>query len=134
MVTFDHESDRAFHALPLGAVHHRLGVCGPARRLAALRRLLNRRRPDIVISFLTKINLVCALACLGTDIRLVCCERNNPERQGAHPVWNLALRLAYRRAGAIVCQTDAVRRCFGPALQSRLITIPNPVLLRSRAR
>lgn len=127
IVTFDRPGDRVFHALPAGVLLHRLGVDGAIGRVIALRRLFARRRPDRVVSFLTKINLICALACLGTKARLVCSERNNPERQGAHPLWNAALRLAYHRAGVIVCQTDAVRRCFAPSLQGRLVTIPNPV-------
>ena len=127
IVAFDRPDDPVFHDLPEHVVLHRLGVAGAMRRVMALRMVLARQRPELVISFLTKINLIAALACLGTNIPLICSERNNPERQGAHPLWNLALRAAYRRAGVIVCQTDAVRRCFDNSLRDRLVTIPNPV-------
>lgn len=134
IVTFDRPGDLVFNDFPAGVTLHRLGVQGVARRVTALRLLLARRKPDLVVSFLTKINLVAALACMGTGIRLICSERNNPERQQAHPLWNVALRAAYRRADAIVCQTDAVRRCFTPALRGRLVTIANPVPLPDVAR
>ncbi|WP_054440266.1 glycosyltransferase [Novosphingobium sp. ST904] len=98
-----------------------------AGRVAALRRVLAARRPQVLVSFLTKNNLIAALATTGTGIRLVCSERNNPERQAAHPLWNLLLRLLYRRADAIVCQTDAVRRCFPASVRGKLVTIANPV-------
>lgn len=98
-----------------------------AGRVFALRRVLAAERPAVLISFLTKNNLIAALATLGTGTRLVCAERNNPERQDAHPLWNCALGLLYRRADAIVCQTEAVRRCFPAAVRGRLVTIPNPV-------
>lgn len=131
VVTFDRPGDPVFHALPHGVALHRLGgragLAGMPGKVAALRRCLARCKPQVVVSFLTKINLLAALACTGRRVRLVCSERNNPERQDAHPLWNLALRLAYRRADAIVCQTAAVRRCFAPGLQGRLVTIPNPV-------
>lgn len=127
IISFDRLEEPVFHDIPEGVAVHRLAVSGVVWRVIALRLMLFRRRPDIVISFLTKINLISVLACLGLGIRLVCSERNNPERQDAHPLWNLLLRVAYRRAGVIVCQTDAVRRCFSLALRDRLMTIPNPI-------
>ena len=131
VIAFDRPEDPVFHHLPAAATLHRLGgssgFAGMAGRVAALRRVLRDRRPQVIVSFLTKNNLIAALATIGTRTRLVCAERNNPERQGAHPLWNLLLRLLYRRADAIVCQTEAVRRCFPAAVQGKLVTIANPV-------
>lgn len=135
VITFDRPEDPIFHRLPEQVVLHRLGgrsgFAGMAGRVFALRQVLRRRaaaeRPQVIVSFLTKNNLIAALATLGTPTRLVCAERNNPERQGTHPLWNLLLRLLYRRADAIVCQTEAVRRCFPAAVQGKLMTIANPV-------
>lgn len=147
VITFDRPEDPIFHRLPEQVVLHRLGgrsgFAGMASRVVALRRvLLGRRggrgspkeRPQLIVSFLTKNNLIAALATLGTPTRLVCAERNNPERQGTHPLWNLLLRLLYRRADAIVCQTEAVRRCFPAAVQGKLVTIANPVPVPDVAR
>ncbi|WP_454796799.1 glycosyltransferase family 4 protein [Novosphingobium lindaniclasticum] len=131
VIAFDHPADPIFHRLPEDVMLHRLGgssgFAGMAGRVAALRRVLAARRPQVLVSFLTKNNLIAALATTGTGIRLVCSERNNPERQAAHPLWNLLLRLLYRRADAIVCQTDAVRRCFPASVRGKLVTIANPV-------
>lgn len=134
VIAFDHPDEPVYHRFPAGVRLVRLGkgsgLGGTLARIIALRRYLagdRTGRAGLVVSFLTKINLVAALAVLGTPARLVCAERNNPERQGAHPLWNRLLAQAYRRADAIVCQTESVRRCFGPALQDRLVTIPNPV-------
>jgi glycosyltransferase involved in cell wall biosynthesis len=127
IITFDRPGDLVFHKLPANAVLYRLGFANVIRRVVALRRVLRQHRPDLVLSFLTKINLIAALACIGVPVRLICCERNHPDRQHVHPLWNVALRIAYRRADVIVCQTEAVKRCFVPSLQDRLVTIPNPV-------
>ncbi len=133
VIVFDRPEDPVFHRLPEEAALHRLGghsgFVGMAGRVLALRRVLQRQRPHVIVSFLTKNNLIAALATVGTQTRLVCAERNNPERQDTHPLWNLLLRLLYRRADAIVCQTAAVRRCFPAAVQDKLVTIPNPVPL-----
>lgn len=131
VIAFDRPEDPVFHRLPEAVRLHRLGgasgFAGIAGRVAALRRVLTERRPQVIVSFLTKNNLIAALATVGTGTRLICAERNNPERQGTHPLWNLLLRLLYRRADAVVCQTEAVRRCFPAAVADRLVTIPNPV-------
>ncbi|WP_395394139.1 glycosyltransferase family 4 protein [Novosphingobium sp. BL-8A] len=131
IIAFDRPGDQVYHRLPPEAALHRLGgsagALGMAGRVFALRQVIAAERPAVLISFLTKNNLIAALATLGTRTRLVCAERNNPERQDAHPLWNRALGLLYRRADAIVCQTDAVRRCFPAAVRRKLVTIPNPV-------
>lgn len=131
VIAFDRPGEPVYHRLPAEVRLHRLGspagALGTARRVLALRRVLSASRPTVLCSFLTKNNLIAALATIGTGTRLICAERNNPERQDAHPLWNRALGLLYRRADAIVCQTDAVRRCFPAAVRRRLVTISNPV-------
>ena len=133
VITFDRADDPIYHRLPVATELHRLGArvgtgyLGNLKRTLALRTALTEAKPDVLISFLTKNNLLAALACLGRDTPLICSERNNPQRQAASPIWNLALKLAYRRANRIVCQTDAVRRCFPKAVQDRLVTIHNPI-------
>ncbi|MFC6623248.1 glycosyltransferase family 4 protein [Novosphingobium panipatense] len=127
IVSFDDLEDPVYHVFPAEVGLHRLSVAGTAQRVWALRKRLAHIQPDVVVSFLTKINLIAALATFGMDVRLVCSERNNPRRQDAHPFWNQALRLAYRRADLIICQTQGVRRCFGASLQDRIVVIPNPV-------
>jgi glycosyltransferase involved in cell wall biosynthesis len=133
VITFDDSADPVYHPLPTEVSLTRLAI--PARggplamlhRVRALRRQLRAERPDVVMAFLTKINLLAALATLRMSARLICCERNNPERQQAHPLWNGLLRAAYHRADAIVCQTEAVKRCIPARFASRLVVIPNPI-------
>ena len=133
IITFDRVTDPVYHALPQEVKLHRLGAKvgvgyrGNLKRLLALRAELVKIEPDILCSFLTKNNLLAALACLGRSTPLIASERNNPERQATHPIWNLALKVAYRRANLIVCQTNAIKRCFPDAVQDRLVMIHNPI-------
>lgn len=132
IITFDHAEDAVFHPMPRGVAIERLGdasgsgLTGAIRKVVALRKVLHRDPPDLLITFLTKNNLIAAIASIGLPTRLVCCERNNPERQGVHPLWNLLLRAGYKRADAIVCQTEGVKRCFPRSVADRLVVIPNP--------
>jgi glycosyltransferase involved in cell wall biosynthesis len=105
------------------------GLTATARRLLALRRLLRSRRPDIVISFLTKINVLTLLAAAGSGIPVVISERNNPAEQRAHPLWAWSWKLLAPRAAAIVLQTEAIRRRYPRAIAQRAQVIPNPVAI-----
>lgn len=134
LITFDQMDAPVFHPLPQAVSCIRLGRAGDrgggtaiVRRALRLRRALARERPDLLISFLTKINAIALAATLGMRIPVIACERNNPERQGAHPAWNLALHLLYRRAAAIVCQTEASLRCIPAAARGKAVVIPNPI-------
>ena len=131
VITFDRPIDPIFHNFPETVEMYRTnvssGYLGTARRIVTLRRILKARKPDVLISFLTKNNLIAALATTGVRVSLICSERNNPERQGAHPLWNKLAKLLYRRADAIVCQTPNVQRCFSSSVQKKLVTIANPV-------
>ncbi|MBO9517215.1 MAG: glycosyltransferase family 4 protein [Porphyrobacter sp.] len=132
IITFDHAEDAVFHPLPSNVKIERLGdasgsgLLSAIRKTFVLRKALRRDPPDLLISFLTKNNLLAALASIGLPTGLVCCERNNPERQKVHPLWNFLLPVAYRRADAIVCQTEGVKRCFPHSAADKLVVIPNP--------
>lgn len=139
IITYDNVDDPIYHTLPQEVELHRLGTRvgigyrGNAKRLLRLRETLGQIEPDVLVSFLTKNNLLAALACLGRSTTLICSERNNPERQGGSKLWNLLLRCGYRRANYIVCQTNAIKRCFPPAVQDRLVVIYNPITRFERA-
>lgn len=133
IITFDNDDDPIFHPLPEEVQLHRLGAKvgtgyrGNLKKLLRLRETLAEIRPEMLLSFLTKNNLLAALATTGMSTRLVCSERNNPERQGGSRLWNLGLKLAYRRAEIIVCQTYAIKRCFPEGVQDILKVIRNPI-------
>ena len=136
IASFDTPFDPVFHHFDPGIGLHRIGAEDTVTKkrkltklgdLRRLRRLLRHRRPDVVVSFLTKNNLLALCATMGLSIPVVCSERNNPERQEKNPIWNRLLAIAYRRAKLIVCQTAAVKRCFPKAVADRVRIIPNPV-------
>lgn len=131
IVTFDGADSPIYHPLPAGVRVERLGigagVAGIARRVAALRGVLKRDRPDVVLSFLTKINAIALLATADIAIPVIAAERNNPEQQHASRLWNLALGQLYGQAAAIVCQTRASVRCIPRRWRSGAVVIPNPV-------
>ncbi len=134
--TFDRPQDPVYHALDERVSLLRLGRAEDAarwrpldlgRRIARLRAVLRRERPHVTLSFLTKINAQTLLATLGTDLKVVACERNNPARQSAHRLWNFLLGLLLARADAFVLQTSRALQQAPRSARARALVIPNPI-------
>ena len=98
-----------------------------AARVARLRALLRKIRPDVIVAFMTEANSIAVWAARGLGIPVVISERNQPERPGLEPFHRLARQLSYPLASAMVVQTEEIaawaRACFGIPVH----VIPNPV-------
>jgi len=136
IVTFDRPQDRVYHTLDERVTLLRLGrpkddnTWRPlhlAKRVVRLRVLLRRERPHLTLSFLTKINAQTLLATLGTNLKVVACERNNPAMQSTHPLWNSMLGLLLARADAFVLQTNRALQQAPRSTRTRALVIPNPI-------
>jgi glycosyltransferase involved in cell wall biosynthesis len=97
------------------------------RRVLALRRALRALEPDVVISFLAKINIITVLATRGLDIGVIVSERNNPERQAAHPIWRWLRHRLYGVADRLVTPSQGVLTSLPAKSRARGRVIPNPV-------
>ena len=96
-----------------------------ANRVRLLRREFLRLSPDVVISFLTRMNIQSILASLGTDIPVVVSERNNAALQTTGPAWAWLRRHLYPRAAGLVTMTKGAMSQFPPNQRTRRWVIPN---------
>lgn len=138
LIAFDAPTDPIFHAFDPRIELIRLNIppttirwpraFAALRRYRALSRTLRRLKPDVTISFLTKINVLTLLAGLGNRRRLIVSERNNPRLQQADRTWTVLLARLLWRADAIVMQTEASLECLQGAARRRAHVIPNPIL------
>lgn len=103
------------------------------RRLRTLRELIREQNPDVVVSFLTNVNVAAILATkvLGKlDIPLIVCERTNPVAElSTGRVWRIARRWLYPRADMVTVQADDTVGPFArqvPGIK-QLKVIPNPL-------
>ena len=99
-------------------------------KLFSLRRSFQTRKPDLVISFLARVNTASAIALLGQNIPLIICERTWPPFASlngrSHKVYH-SLLIAV--ADRIVVQTEKSRTWIidrEPRFEAHVI--PNPVL------
>ena len=95
------------------------------RRIRRLRALLLATRPNLVISFLTRTNVISVLAARGLRIPVIVSERNNPQRQKPGPFWRVMRRFTYARAYGLITMTCGALHYFPPVMRPRGWVIPN---------
>ena len=99
------------------------------RRFLELRKIIKERDADVVISFLTDVNVAVLLASRGLSVPLVVSERIYPPAMPLHWMWKVLRLITYPWARAVVMQTeDGVKwlQHWCPKATPKLI--PNPVI------
>lgn len=128
---YDH--DPAVRIRPLGLAPRRRGRIGAvAAAVSRWRRLqdaLATARPDLVVSFLTRTNVLSVLAARPLGVPVLVSERNNPALQRVGPVWGSLRRWAYPRVSGLVTMTDGAMRYFTDRMRVNGWVIPNPASL-----
>lgn len=138
LITFDDGKTPPFFPLNTGVRWQPLGIATAsssllARATALPRRFLRLRRriagnaPDVVLSFMDRVNLVTLVATLGLKTPVVVAERNDPAMHKMGALADRLRTLTYRRARAITVQTDGAGDYFRPRLANKIVVIPNPV-------
>lgn len=115
----------SYLGVPIGHRGKLRGLIDIAARVLALRRLLRRTRPDLVISFLTRTNVIAVIAARGLGIPVVVSERNNPARQRPAAIWRALRRVTYARAYGLITMTAGALAHFPPVMRPRGWVIPN---------
>jgi len=89
-----------------------------------IRDFIKSEKPDAVVSFVGRINVITAFACLGLGVRLVSSERNDPRADGRSSFELLLCKLAYKFTDLIVFQNEYQKNCFGNIKNSCVIVNP----------
>ncbi|HYW91800.1 MAG TPA: glycosyltransferase family 4 protein [Gammaproteobacteria bacterium] len=103
------------------------GLINNLHRIRILRRTFGGIDPDVVLSFTTTTNILSVLSCTGTGIPVVVSERASAQDHPPTGPWRRLLRHAYRRAAAVVVQTEAGARWFRGPIGDHVYVVPNPL-------
>lgn len=102
----------------------------PWAKIRALRAVYAHIQPDVIVSFLTNVNVNVLFALGHTAVPIIVSERTHPVySHSATFVLRLLRRWLYSRASAVVLQTEASARDFAQVYtHSRpYVVIPNPI-------
>lgn len=100
------------------------------RKWWAMRCVVRHEKPDVVVSFLTNVNVATLLSLKGVDVPVIVCERTNPgyaTNVGKALGW--LRRRYYRYASAVCVQTSDAEQALRNMVQQlpAVVAIPNPV-------
>lgn len=96
------------------------------KRNLLLRKTIKQSSPDVVVSFMTPMNLQVIFFTLGLHYPLVISERNDP-RNDIKKTYKRLLKLLYPKSEGFVFQTEEAMSWFSDKIQSRSVVIPNPI-------
>lgn len=97
-----------------------------------IRKYLKTRKPDRIVSFVGRINILVLTAKLGLKIKTVISERNDPKHDGRGKLITMYGNMIYRTADHIVYQTQYEKSCFPKYLNKQGIVIANPISVSTR--
>lgn len=104
----------------------RIGILRNLKRNLKLRHEIKKSKPDVIISFLTPINIQTILFSVGLGIPVVVSERNNPETD-INRRDRLMAKLLYPLCRGLVFQTEDAKNWFSNRIQNKGTVIPNPI-------
>ena len=137
VTTFLFELDDDFY--PLSPLIHRVRLANLVTRNGrsvtdnfvrgiTFRRLVQSTNPDVVISFMDRVNVLTLLSLAGTSFPVIVCERSNPFLQKLSNKWELLRRFTYKKMAAVVCcQSTAVAEKLNSLWQISTFSLPNPL-------
>ena len=92
-----------------------------------LKGIIKTKKIELLISFLTPLNIVSILAGRLAGIKVIISERNNPMNDKCCVRDRILRKLIYRYADGFVFQTKAIQEWFTPSIQKRSCIIENPI-------
>ncbi len=98
-------------------------------KLICLRRVIKEINPNIVISFLTRVNVATTLSNLGTKFPLIVCERSWPPFLSLSEYFFWMYKILFKRVDKFVVQTLESKTWFSQNMPgSKIEVIPNPIV------
>ena len=128
------EDKESVYKLPSNIKHkvinpreNRRGILRKVSRIIDIRRAVEDSNPDLVLSFMTPMNIITLVSLIGTNIPIVVSERNDPKNSPHQFYYRLLRKLTYNMATGIVCQTNEYVEFFKGSIRNKCKVIYNPL-------
>lgn len=140
LLTFDGGREPPFFDLYPTVIHRTLGipsfsvasvksVLSSLKQLLILRQAIKKSTPQVVISFMDKVNVLTCLAMVGLGLPTIVSERTPPAQYSIGKLWNTLRHWTYPWTFGLVVYTPNVLAYFSAVVQKKGHVIPNPCVL-----
>ncbi len=99
-----------------------------------LRKYLKSEKPDVVVAFAARVNVMMMLSAFGLKVKKIISERNDPMHDGRGRFTQLLIQLLYPRADKIVFQTTRTMQYFDKRIRKKGLVIYNPIEVDKKAQ
>lgn len=104
-------------------------------RFRRIRKIWKQERPDMIVSFIGKVNMIALITSFGLGIPVVVSVRSDPHREYASKMMRFLSKTLFLRAKGIVVQTADAKAYFPFYMQKKVAILSNslnPKFLRPR--
>ena len=95
--------------------------------IKSLKRHFKTSAPDIIVSFIARVNLLTLLSTKHIKAPVIISERNDPRYDSRTFITRLLINVLYKRSSKIIFQTDEAKALFNKRIQEKGVVIPNPI-------
>lgn len=97
------------------------------RRFVKLRKIWKRIKPDVIVSFIGKNNLMSIITSRFLNIPVIVSVRGEPHEEYASKyIWKIA-NFLFKYADGVIFQTEMGKRAFVEKVQKRAVVLQNPL-------
>lgn len=122
-----YDLDERVRIIPLADTQQQYYQMSKGKQLSRIRSVIRQQKPQILISFLPKMQISVMLATFGMRVKRMETVRNNPwidtDVSGKRFLWNLC----FCRSDIILVQTKEQSEYFSKRLQKKCVVISNPI-------
>ncbi len=121
-----HEVFYQIHSkIKLVFVEEECGATFIGKKMRWIRSHIRKKRPDVVIPFMTDVECVTLVSMIGLRIPVISSERYDP--RASNLLYKTIRWLFLRLTTHLVVQTEEIKSCYSKDLQKRTSVIYNPV-------
>lgn len=97
------------------------------KRFAKLRNIWKKEKPDVVISFIGKNNIMAILTAFGLNIPVLVSVRGEPTEEYYSRLLRICARQLFPLAAGIILQTEDSKAFFPAKVVKKAVVLPNPL-------
>lgn len=105
------------------------------KRFRGIRAVWKKERPDLIVSFIGKVNFMALMTTFGMRIPVVVSVRSDPHKEYPSKLMRLLSKTLYLRAKGVIVQTPDAKQYFPGYMQKKVTILPNslnPRFMRPR--